>query len=128
MIRDRKGAGDCIIGPNAGMSIFSPLFLNFAILANPLLLVGWILLGKQKFRAASITLGIAVFCALQTFQLRVFPLLEDEAGANVSYLTHPLIGWDLWMTAILLPFAAAIYFRNLAKRTPPVPVSEIVAA
>lgn len=105
-------------------SIFGPFELNFAILANPLLLISWILLGKQKFRATYITLGFALFFALQTFQLYVTPFMEDEGGSNKSYLTHPLIGWYLWMAAIILPFAAAIHFHKLAKNAPPPPLAE----
>jgi len=102
-------------------SIFGIFELNLAILANPLLLVGWILLGKRKFRGTFITLGFALLFALQTFQLYFTPFMEDEGGSNKSYLTHPLIGWYLWMAAIILPFAAAIHFRNLDKKNPPPP-------
>jgi hypothetical protein len=83
-----------------------------AILANPLLLLGWSLFLMRRDRWAAATLGVALLFAMQTFQLRESGMYEDESGSNISYLNHPLIGWYLWVAAMLLPLAAALVFRR----------------
>ena len=95
--------------------IFGPFKGNFAVLANPLLVFGWMLILAGHFRKAAIACGVAILFALQTFQLSVSGFYEDEGGSNIAYLTHPLIGWYLWVAAMLLPFAAALYFRRMPR-------------
>jgi hypothetical protein len=93
-------------------SAFGPPMGNFAIVANPLLLCGWVMLAIRRYRTAAIVCGVATLFALETFQLRWSGMYEDESGSNISYLTHPLLGWYLWLGAILLPLAAAIYLQR----------------
>jgi hypothetical protein len=94
------------------VSIAGPMDGNLAILANPLLLLGWSLFLMRRDRWAAATLGVALLFAMQTFQLRESGMYEDESGSNISYLNHPLIGWYLWVAAMLLPLAAALVFRR----------------
>ena len=104
------------------MSLLGPLQGNFAFLANPLLLTGWLLISAQKYRGAAIALFIAFLFTLQTSSLRSHKVYEDEGGVNFSYMTHLLPGWYVWLLSILFPFAAAVYFKWFAPKLPePVP-------
>jgi len=106
------------------MGIFGPLSGNFAILANPLLWAGWLMIWSQKYRGAAITLFIAFLFTLQTAQLRGQLINEDEGGVNVSYMTHLLPGWWIWVLSIVFPLAAAIYFKWFAPKLPAQPEFE----
>ena len=86
---------------------FGPFSLNFAGIANPLLWVGWLLLGLGKRKPALITLGIAAALTLQTFQLLRGTLPFDEADVNKGLMVRPLLGFFLWIGSILLPLLAA---------------------
>ena len=83
-------------------SLLGLFFGNFAVLANPLLVAGCILILLQRGRMAINCLAWALICALQTFQLMLVPYHEDEGGVVLSYMVHPLIGWYCWFGAILL--------------------------
>ena len=89
-------------------SLLGPFFGNFAVLANPLLVAGCILIFLQRGRMAINCLAWAVICALQTFQLMLVPYHEDEGGVVLSYMVHPLIGWYCWFGAILLALLLAL--------------------
>ena len=91
------------------LSLFGPLMVNFAVLANPLLLAGGALLILRRTRAAVLCLAVAALVALQTFQLLLFPIPEDEGGVMHSYMVRPLAGWGCWFGAILLALALALY-------------------
>jgi len=104
------------------MGIIGPVYGNFAFLANPLLLVGWLMISAQKYRGAAITLFIAFLFTFQVQQLHSHKVYEDEGGVNFSYMTHLLPGWYVWLLAILFPFAAAVYFKWFAPKLPPAPV------
>jgi hypothetical protein len=103
------------------MSLLGPLQGNFALLANPLLLVGWLMISAQKYRGAAITLFIAFLFTLQTSSLRSHKIYEDEGGVNFSYMIHLLPGWWVWLLSILFPLAAAIYFKWFAPKLPAPP-------
>ncbi|QHN03116.1 hypothetical protein FTO74_06845 [Granulicella sp. WH15] len=87
--------------------LLGPLLGNFAVLANPLLLVGCILILFRRTGEAILCLALAVIFALQTFQLRVQPYHEDEGGVFLSYMIHPLTGWYCWFGSILLALTLA---------------------
>jgi len=101
------------------MAIFGPFYGNFAVLANPLALVGLLMIISQKYRGAAITLFFAFLFTLQTHQLHSQKIYEDEGGANFSYMIHLLPGWYVWVLSILFPLAAAIYFKWFAPKLPP---------
>jgi hypothetical protein len=107
------------------MLFFSALFGwfsgNFAFLANPLLLFGWIFLGQQRYRRALCWLAPAPLLAMQTFQLRHTTWHEDEGGVNNSFMTHPVIGWYVWLASILLPLAVAIHWYRIQRALPAPP-------
>lgn len=89
-------------------SLLGPLFGNFAVLANPLLLAECVLILRRKARAAVICLALAVLLSLQTFQLMVLPYHEDEGGVLVSFMIRPLVGWYCWFGAIVLALLLAL--------------------
>ncbi len=89
-------------------SLFGPLWLNFAGVSNPLWLVGCVLLLRHKLRPARICLVLAVFLALQTFQLRFQPMSFDGGETALGFLIHPLIGWYAWFSALLLPLLSCL--------------------
>ena len=91
------------------LSLFGPFLLNFAVLANPLLVAGGVLLLRRRTRAALVSLAVAALLALQTFQLLIFPIPEDEGGVMHAYMVRPLAGWYCWFAAILLALALALY-------------------
>ncbi|WP_419805890.1 hypothetical protein [Terriglobus sp.] len=95
-------------------SILGPCFLNFAGVANILLLVGLILLLRNRPRGARINLGIAALLTLQTFQMRLIEFPFDEAGVRNGLLLHPLVGWYVWAGSILLPLAVAFLLPSLS--------------
>jgi hypothetical protein len=99
-------------------SIFGLLYFNFVLFANPLLLFGWIFLAQQRYRRAAFWLVPAALLALETFQLRGQKFYEDEGGSNISYMTHPQIGWYLWIASIVLPMAAALRWRRFQQSPP----------
>jgi hypothetical protein len=106
------------------MALFGPFYGNFAFFANPLLLVGWLMISAQKYRGAAITLFIAFLFTLQTHSLHSQRIYEDEGGVNFSYMTHLLPGWYVWLLSILFPLAAAIYFKWFAPKVPHAPTPE----
>jgi hypothetical protein len=69
-------------------SLAGPFLLNFAFFANPLLFVGWVWLWARRDRPALFCMAGAMLCALQTFQVRLFPYPEDEGGVMQSFLLH----------------------------------------
>ena len=89
-------------------SLLGPFFGNFAVLANPLLLAGCILILFRRARTAVICLTWAIIFALQTFQLMLVPYHEDEGEVLLSYMVHPLVGWYCWFGAILLALLLAL--------------------
>ncbi|MGI4831759.1 MAG: hypothetical protein ACRYFU_26795 [Janthinobacterium lividum] len=91
----------------AMVSVFGPLSLNFAGVANPLWIAGCALLLARKSRPARLSLVLAALLALQTFQLRIQPLPYDEGEMVQGLLVHPLIGWYTWFTALLLPLVCS---------------------
>jgi hypothetical protein len=97
------------------------MYANFAFLANPLLLFGWIFIGQQRYRRAIFWIAPAALLTLQTFQVKAITWHEDEGGVNNSLMTHPTIGWYVWVASILLPLAAAIHWRRIQKALPPAP-------
>jgi len=110
------------------MAIFGPISGNFAFLANPLLLVGWLMISAQKYRGAAITLFIGFLFTLQTYQLHSQKIYEDEGGSNFSYMTHLLPGWWVWLLSIVFPLAAAVYFKWFAPKLPaPEPLARAAA-
>ena len=100
----------------AFLSLFGPFLLNFAVLANPLLLAGGTLLLLRRAKMAVTCLALAALFALQTFQLLLFPIPEDEGGVNHSYMVHPLAGWYCWFTAILIALILAAYSQFVPER------------
>lgn len=101
-------------------SILGPMFLNFAGVANILLMVGWLLLLRNRPRGARINLGIAALLTLQTFQMRFIEFPFNEAGVRNGLLLHPLAGWYLWVGSIVLPLAVAFL---VPTRTPVDPMA-----
>lgn len=89
-------------------SIFGPLVLNFAGLANPLFIAGCVLLLTGKSKPAVWVLALALLFTLQTFQMLKYPFYEDEARVMVSYLVRPLVGWYCWTGSIALALALAL--------------------
>jgi hypothetical protein len=100
------------------VSVFGPMEFNFAGLANLLLPLGCIAFLLRRDRSAAILLGVALIFAMQTFQLIYSGIEEGESGDFQSYLVHPLIGWYLWVAAMLLPLAAALYFYSQRAKQP----------
>jgi hypothetical protein len=100
------------------VSVFGPLEFNFAGLANLFLPLGCIAFLLRRDRTAAILLGVALLFAMQTFQLIYSGIEEGESGDFQSYLVHPLLGWYLWVGAMLLPLAAALYFRRKSAAPP----------
>lgn len=103
-------------------SLLGPCFLNFAGVANVLLMVGWVLLLRNAVRGARINLGIAALLTLQTFQMRFVEFPFDEAGVNNGLLLHPLVGWYVWVASIVVPLAVAFL---LPKPMPKLPLESI---
>ena len=99
------------------ISLFGPFLLNFAILANPFLLVSWIALLKNRLRGARLAGIVATLFAMQTFQLYLQPVYPDESGSTQLRLRYPLAGWALWLAAIVLP--AAFAHAYAPPREPP---------
>lgn len=97
-------------------SIFGPSFGNFAGLANPLLLLSWILLLARKTRAALICSIAAALLTLQTFQLYSHPMMLDEGGVVQGTLIHPLAGYYFWIASILITCLASLYWRNAFRQ------------
>lgn len=96
-------------------SVFGPLSFNFAGVANPLWIIGCVLLIVNRLRPARICFLVAACLALQTFQLRFEPLPYDEGGVAQGLLARPLIGWYAWFTALLLPLLCS-FWRERAPR------------
>lgn len=97
-------------------SIFGPSFGNFAGLANPLLLLCWILLLARKARAALICSIAAALLTLQTFQLYSHPMMLDEGGVVQGTLIHPLAGYYFWIASILITCLASFYWRSAFRQ------------
>jgi len=106
------------------MALLGPIYGNFAFFANPLMLVGWLMIIAQKYRGAAISLFLALPFTFEIQQLHSHLVYEDEGGVNFSYMTHVLPGWYVWVLAILFPFAAAVYFKWFTPRLLPVAAPE----
>ncbi len=99
-------------------SLLGPIFGNFAVLANPLLIVGCVLILLKRTQQAVTCLALALLFALQTFQMMVVPYHEDEGGVVLSYMVYPLVGWYCWFGAILLALLLAMEQKQAMRRGP----------
>src|ERR1700722_20040768 len=72
------------------LSIFGPLQMNFAGLANPLLWASWLFLLFGNLRNTFACAFSAALISLQTFQLILIPIPLDESGNNYETLLRPM--------------------------------------
>lgn len=89
---------------------------QWAWLANPLLLAGWMLLLFRRPRAALAVavLALAVACLTFTAKGQQFP--HDEGDVSHMSLLRPLFGFYLWAASIALTVLAASLWP---RRIPP---------
>ena len=97
-------------------SLMGPCFLNFAGVANILLIAGLVSLLRNRMRGARTYLSIAALLTLQTFQMRLIEFPFDEAGVRNGLLLHPLAGWYVWAASIVLPLGVAVYLFRMSLR------------
>jgi hypothetical protein len=102
-------------------SIVGPLILNFAGLANPLLWFSWLFLLSGRIHHAFLSSRGAAILSLQILQNLLFPVPMDEGGVQHAELVHPLFGYYLWASSILITLAASWYWRPVPPPKPPAP-------
>lgn len=93
--------------------------LNFAWMANPLLIGAWIVLNKQDYRKAAKLSGIAAALSLMTFTTSRW--LVSENGSVPVEGFGP--GAYAWLAAIAITAAGSAWMARAASRAGP-PASE----
>jgi hypothetical protein len=96
-------------------SLFGPFYLNFAGVANPLLIVAWWLLWYRRSNAAPILLVVALLLSLQTFQLYQSGIAADEGGVMYDEMLRPLVGFYLWVASMAVPLVASLLQRRTVR-------------
>jgi hypothetical protein len=90
--------------------------------ANPMLILGWILLALRRYRGASIVLVIAAVLAISSASLFGVAVWQNEGGVNNLRLQHFGIGFYVWLVGVLAPTGLAIAGwrrdRGFAKHGP----------
>lgn len=90
--------------------------------ANPMLILGWILLALRRYRGASIVLVIAAVLALSSASLFGVEVWQNEGGVNNLRLQHFGIGFYVWLVGVLAPTGVALAGwrrdRGFAKHGP----------
>jgi hypothetical protein len=94
--------------------VFGLLRMNFAGLANPLLWLSWLLLGRKKYDAAVAVSIVALLLSMQTFQLIVDPFLFDEGGVKLGYLSSVRLGFLSWIASMVWVVAGGLRMRRAA--------------
>jgi hypothetical protein len=87
--------------------LFGLLLGNFAVIANPLLWLSWILLFRHHYQGALFTSAAALVFAAQTLQLIVQPYRFDEAGAKLGYLATLRLGFVCWILSMAVILVAS---------------------
>ena len=82
-----------------------------AWLANPLLIIAWILLARDK--KASWILALAAFIFCLSF-LRFHIIIEDEAG-HYNPILKVRLGYWLWLSSAAVTFLGSLIIRILLK-------------
>lgn len=91
---------------------------QFAWFANPLWLIGVVAFAFRKWSVALISLGLALFFALNTLLLFVMPLPADESKINNTSLVRLRIGFYLWLAGMALLFVRAFAMRARSFQQP----------
>ena len=90
--------------------------------ANPMLILGRILLALRRYRGASIVLVIAAVLAISSASLFGVAVWQNEGGVNNLRLQHFGIGFYVWLVGVLAPTGLAIAGwrrdRGFAKHGP----------
>jgi hypothetical protein len=90
--------------------------------ANPMLILGWILLALRRYRGASIVLVVSAVLALSSASLFGVEVWQNEGGVNNLRLQHFGIGFYVWLVGVLAPTGVAIAGwrrdRGFAKHGP----------
>jgi hypothetical protein len=76
--------------------------------ANPMLILGWILLALRRYRGASIVLVIAAALALSSASLFGVEVWQNEGGVNNLRLQTFGIGFYVWLVGVVAPTGVAI--------------------
>lgn len=85
---------------------------QLAWFANPLWLIGATAFALQKWSVALISLGTALFFALNTLLLFVIPLPADESKINNTSLVRLRIGFYLWLGSMTVLFIRAFAMKT----------------
>jgi hypothetical protein len=80
-----------------------------AWLANPLLILAWVLLARNKKAAWIPALGALLLCILF---LKFHVIIEDEAG-HYNPILKIRIGYWLWLSSVALVFLGSLTIRIL---------------
>ncbi|OQP56822.1 hypothetical protein A3860_09565 [Niastella vici] len=80
---------------------------NFAWLANPLLIVSWILLGMNKKGGMILALLASLFSLSFLF---CHTIMEDEAG-NMGIIKNVTTGYWLWVGSCVVTYVGALVGR-----------------
>ncbi|MFN0112860.1 MAG: hypothetical protein ACKVZH_28705 [Blastocatellia bacterium] len=91
---------------------------QFAWFANPLWLIGTVAFAFRKWSVALISLGLALFFALNTLLLFVMPLPADESKINNTSLVRLRIGFYLWLASMAVLFVRAFAMRTQSLQQP----------
>lgn len=84
---------------------------NFAVLANPLLWLSWLLFGSRRERGAIGFSAAALLFSMFTFELIVRPYYFDEGGVVCGYLKSIEAGFVCWVASMALILVSSIRFR-----------------
>lgn len=90
--------------------------------ANPIVIVGWVLLALRRYAAASIVSIVAALLALSSLTLFGVEVWQNEGGVNNLQLQHFGVGFYVWLLAVLVPTGVAVAGwrrdRGFAKHGP----------
>lgn|SRR6185437_10054690 len=106
--------GDSIAVFFSGFFGFFLSFTNLIWLANPLLILSWIIINRNN----KLSVVMSFLAALFALSFLFFPKIIDNENGNVSQIISYKIGYWLWLASCWVMFLGNFFIYRYSKATP----------